>query len=145
MNDNYHLGQPKQLTTYQKYFKSSWKQLSERTLSGKEYHTNVEEWTCTCGQQKYNCHHLCKHLVQAVNPPEKCFWREVVLRRVLPIYWHPALVVNGSTEETTYIEPDGSISDGDDHVWSGDSNILKGGGGWRTTFNNAEMDKVLGK
>ncbi|KAF8224694.1 hypothetical protein L208DRAFT_1225273, partial [Tricholoma matsutake] len=77
------------------------------------------------GQQKYNCHHLCKHLVQAVDPPEKCFWCEVVCRRVLPIYWHPALVVKGSTEETTYIEPDGSISDGDDHVWSGDSNILK--------------------
>jgi len=62
MNDSYRLGRPKQLTTYQKYFKSSWKKLSERTLSGKEYHTNVEEWTCTCGQQKYNCHHLCKHL-----------------------------------------------------------------------------------
>jgi hypothetical protein len=46
------------------------------------------------------------------------------------MYRHPALVVKGSTEGTTYIEPDGSISDGDDHVWSGDYNILKGGSRW---------------
>ena len=146
MNDSYRLGRPKQLTTYQKYFKSSWKKLSECTLSGKNYHTNVEEWTCTCGQQKYNCHHLCKHLVQAIKPPEKRFWREVVRRRALPIYQHPALVAKGSPDGIAYIEPDGSISDGDDHVWSGDHNILKGGGGWRKTFNDADtMDKVLGK
>ena len=145
MNDNYHLGRPKQLTTYQKYFKSSWKKLSECKLSGKEYHTNVEEWTCTCGQQKYNCHHICKHLVQSVNPPEKCFWHEVIRRRALPIYQHPALVAKGSTNGRAYIEPDGSISDGDDHIWSGDHNILKGGGGWQKTFDEAEMVKVLGK
>jgi hypothetical protein len=147
MNDNYRLGRPKQLTTYQKYFKSSWKKLSERTLSDKEYHINVEEWTCTCGQQKYNCHHICKHLVQFVNPPEKRFWCEVVRRRALPIYRHPALVAKGSTDGTSlaYIEPDGSISDGDDHIWSGDHDILKGGGGWWKTFNAVEMNKVLGK
>ena len=147
MNDNYCLGRPKQLTTYQKYFKSSWKKLSERTLSDKEYNVNIEEWTCTCGQQKYNCHHICKHLVQSVNPPEKCFWREVVCRRVLPIYRHPALVAKGLINETSpaYIEPDGTISDGDDHIWSGDCNILKGGGGWQKTFDAVEMNKVLGK
>ena len=43
MNDSYRLGCPKQLTTYQKYFKSSWKKLSECTLSDKEYNVNVEE------------------------------------------------------------------------------------------------------
>jgi MULE transposase domain len=145
MNDSYRLGRSKQLTTYQKYFKSSWKKLSERTISDKEYHINVEEWTCTCGQQKYNCHHICKHLVQAVNPPEKRFWREVVRRRTLPIYQHPALTAKGLPERVAYVEPDGSISDGDDHIWSGDHNILKGGGGWRKTFNNSEIDKVLGK
>jgi hypothetical protein len=65
----------------------------------------------------------------------------------LPIYRHPALVAKGLINETSpaYIEPDGSISDGDDHIWSGDCNILKGGSGWRKTFDAVEMNKVLGK
>jgi len=33
-----------------------------------KYETSVSNWTCTCGQQKYDRHHLCKHLVQAVAP-----------------------------------------------------------------------------
>ena len=54
---------------------------------------------------------------------------------------------SGSTDGTSlaYIEPDGSISDGDDHIWSGDHNILKGGGGWQKTFDGVEINKILGK
>ena len=75
----------------------------------------------------------------------RSFWREVIRRRALPIYQHPALVAKGSTNGRAYIEPDGSISDGDDHIWSGDHNILKGGGEWQKTFNEAEMAKVSGE
>lgn len=147
LNDNHRLGRPKQFTTYQKYFKSSWKELQKRKVSGKEYDTNIAEWNCTCGRQKYDRHHLCKHLVQAVESPPKRFWREVVRRRVQPIYRHPALVAIGDTasESGAYIEPDGSITDGDDHIWSGDRDVLKGGGGWRQAFTDAEVERVLGK
>ncbi|KAF8959415.1 hypothetical protein BDZ97DRAFT_1637568, partial [Flammula alnicola] len=87
------------------------------------------------GRQKYDCHHLCKHLVQAVPAPPIRFWREVHRRRVLPLYEHPALVQkidnNGSNGGTSlaaefgeYVEPSGDITDGDDRVWSGDRKIL---------------------
>lgn len=93
------------------------------------YETNVKDWTCTCGQQKYDCHHLCKHLVQAVAPPPLRFWREVRQRQVVPLYRHPNLVASGENEGG-YIEPDGVITDGDDGEWSGDKSVLEGGGGW---------------
>jgi hypothetical protein len=53
---------------------------------------------------------------------------EVVRRRTLPLYRHPALVIPGSQ----WIEPaDGLITDGDDHVFRTRTDVLAGGGGWR--------------
>ena len=75
---------------------------------------DINTWTCNCGQQKYHCHHLCKHLVQAVGLVDKRFFRTIVRRRVVPIYQHPLLVLKGSTPGE-YIEPDGAITDGDDN------------------------------
>jgi hypothetical protein len=69
LNDSYRLGQPKQLTTYQKYFKSSWKKLLESKISDKDYGTNIGDWTCKCGRQKYDRHHLCKNIVHAIGLP----------------------------------------------------------------------------
>ena len=51
LNDSHRLGQPKQLTTYQKYLKASWRKLLEGQVSGKIYETNIEDWTCSCGCQ----------------------------------------------------------------------------------------------
>ena len=52
-------------------------------------------------------------------------------RRVVPIYQHPLLVLEGSTH-VDYVEPDGVISDGDDNKWSSDKKLLKGSdGGWK--------------
>jgi hypothetical protein len=73
LEDSYRLGRSKQLTTYQKYFKVAWKKLEQAQVSNWQYNTNVVNWTCTCGRQKYDRHHLCKHLVQAVDPPPACF------------------------------------------------------------------------
>jgi len=55
-----------------------------------------------CGRQKYDRHHLCKHLVQAVEPLHPRFWREVIRRRVKP-------AITLSRDPST-------ISDGDDHI-----------------------------
>lgn len=138
LDDCYRMGRSKQLTTYQKYFKSSWKNLQKREISGKPYITKVNEWTCTCGRQKFDTHHLCKHLVQAVPDPPIYFWRQVIRRRILPIYRHPALIPKASDNacitNVGELEADGgNITDGDDHIWCGDKRTLEGGGGWRDT------------
>ncbi|KAM6491724.1 hypothetical protein JOM56_012764, partial [Amanita muscaria] len=86
------------LTTYQKYFKSAWKILAKAQISGKAYETNITRWTCTCGRQKYDRHHLCKHLVQTVPKPAANFWREVVRRRTLLLYQHPAIMAKNSPD-----------------------------------------------
>ncbi|TFK31300.1 hypothetical protein BDQ12DRAFT_701612 [Crucibulum laeve] len=128
MLDNiYRLGCSKPLTTYQRAFKMSWRKLLLATLalSGKVYETNINKWTCNCGCQMYHCHHLCKHLVQAVGDPGVDFWGSVIHCQVVPIYRHPALVPKGEAIGA-YIEPNnGSVTDGDDHKWSGDCSILQ--------------------
>jgi hypothetical protein len=103
-------GRAKALTPWQKEFKKSWKTLSSRPLGSRDYQTDISRRTCTCRQPKYNAFLLCKHLVQAVHPPEPAFFH-VVRRRVIPFYHHPLLKPkDGSTVDS--IE-DGSISDGD--------------------------------
>jgi len=87
----------------QKYFKSAWKKLEQAQVSTRQYVTNVADWTCTCGRQKYDRHHLCKHLVQAVKPLPAHFWREVIRRRVKP--------ASALSRDLS-----GTISDGDDHI-----------------------------
>ncbi|KAF9556594.1 hypothetical protein CPC08DRAFT_641377, partial [Agrocybe pediades] len=93
---------------------------------------------CNCGRQKYDRHHICKHLVQAVGNPSISFWQEIYRRRTAPLYRHPelvkanedsedevAFVLNaGRKKKLLYNAPDGSISDGDDHVWVGDREII---------------------
>ena len=117
LEDHYRLGRSKQLTTYQRYFKTAWKKLEKVQVSNRQYVTNVADWTCTCGRQKYDRHHLCKHLVQAVEPPRAHFWREVIRRRVKPIYQHPSLVAKGDNSPAITLSQDpGTISDGDDHI-----------------------------
>ncbi|KAF8223322.1 hypothetical protein L208DRAFT_1186819, partial [Tricholoma matsutake] len=74
--------------------------------------------------QKYDRHHLCKHLVQSVGLPSRRFWREVIRRRVLPIYRHPDLT-RDSSNDLPGDSPDGGITDGDDHIWTGDVDMLR--------------------
>ncbi|KAH6896329.1 hypothetical protein BKA70DRAFT_1316922 [Coprinopsis sp. MPI-PUGE-AT-0042] len=102
-------GTSKSPTTFQKYFKVSWKKLEQRTVNTNSYSVDVEMWKCNCGQQKYNPYHLCKHLVKAVGPiPMRSkFWQEIRRRRRMPLYVHP-LIQKTSTQKR------GSITDGDD-------------------------------
>ncbi|KAI0291347.1 hypothetical protein B0F90DRAFT_1649621, partial [Multifurca ochricompacta] len=82
--------------------------------------------------QKYHSQHLCKHLVQSVQPPPMHFWCQVVCHHILPLYCHPALVSNINGMEIEHVDtptehPDldeGSITDGDDHVWMGNPDML---------------------
>ncbi|KAF7779001.1 hypothetical protein Agabi119p4_3346 [Agaricus bisporus var. burnettii] len=133
LEPHHRLGRVNKLTTHQEYFKRAWKKLESATTSGATYKTDVANWTCNCGRQMYDPHHLCKHLVQAVMqvPPE--FFCEIVRRRKAPIYRHPALVsriaptsvdVHGSRGE------DGSVTDGDEVDRIVKHDVLCGGGGW---------------
>lgn len=118
-------------------------------MSDKVYDTRVDEWTCNCGRQKYDRHHLCKHLVQAVGTPPIPFWSQIYRRRALPIYRHPDLVsisdAQSGTKRRTHIEIDGNITDGDDHIWTGSREVLEGEGGWKTQLSKANISLVLGK
>ena len=148
LNDSHRLGRSKPLTAYQRRFKVSWKKMQTTATSGKVYKTDVATWTCNCGRQKYQCNHLCKHLVQAVASPTQSFWRNVIRRRVLPIYRHPALVNKATTDqEINYIEPDseseGAVTNGDDHKWSGNPSILEDGGGWEALAVTTSTSKRL--
>ncbi|KAG6805593.1 hypothetical protein H0H92_014795, partial [Tricholoma furcatifolium] len=57
--------------------------------------------------------------------------REIIRRRVLPIYQHPALLPKDAETSSFDYATSGSITDGDDHEWTGDRDVLSGGGGWR--------------
>lgn len=144
LNDTYRLGRSKPLSTYQRAFKKSWLTLMKKRISNNPYMIDVSTWTCNCGHQKYHCHHLCKHLVQAVGLPDTRFFRTVVRRRVVPIYQHPLLVLEGS-EPGEYVEPDGAITDGDDNVWSGDKKLLNGrDGGWKKMVEGPKSVEMVG-
>ncbi|KAF8171142.1 hypothetical protein BJ912DRAFT_1025204 [Pholiota molesta] len=135
LQDTFRLGRSKQLSTFQRYFKKNWEKHAEKELGTTKYITNVSAWTCTCGRQKYDCHHLCKHLVQSVPPPPTKFWGEIRRRRVRPLYQHPALQARNpgpENEQSNELEMAGTITDGDDYEISpGNKSILRGGGGWR--------------
>jgi hypothetical protein len=134
LDDGFRLGRSKPLTPFQKQFKAAWLALAKLPLSDDadtKYITSLATWTCTCKALKFHSSHLCKHLVQAVGPPPPHFWGQIVRRRTIPLYRHPVLVHNDDGVGQ-YIEPtDGSITDGDDHGWSGNRAVLEGGGGWR--------------
>ncbi|KAJ7575436.1 hypothetical protein C8J56DRAFT_1063322 [Mycena floridula] len=132
------------LTNFQKSFKSHWAKLQKMGLSGKVYITSVKDWTCTCGRQKFDRYHLCKHLVQSVPDLSLSFWTQVIRRRVLPLYRHVELVDKSVATETVAQElgeaEDGSITDGDDPGWIVGNESLTGGA-WR----HIGSQKVLGK
>ena len=113
LNEDYRKGRSKALTPYQVFFKASWKELKDKECSGRVYSTDIKQWVCNCGQQKYNCHHICKHLVQTVPTPPSDFWTSIVRRRTLPLYRHSLL---SNTQDVD--DFDGSITDGDDDVIS---------------------------
>ncbi len=112
--DDYRPGRSRELSPFQKAFKANWQKLQQAKIDNiGKYMVNVEDWTCTCGQQKYNTFVLCKHLVQSVEDPPPRFFQEVVRRRVIPFYRHPLLVVSATKQSFPDIE-DGCITDGDD-------------------------------
>ena len=74
----------------------------------------------------------------------------VYRRRTTPLYRHHELDESCQTTGTkrkhsAYIDIDGSISDGDDHVWLGNLMILEGGGGWKSILSAENMETALGK
>ncbi|KAF8231089.1 hypothetical protein L208DRAFT_1219920, partial [Tricholoma matsutake] len=77
------------------------------------------------GHQKYDQHHLCKHLVKEVAPLSKQFWHEVIQHWTIPIYQHPELRGMDNSQSVEEVASDGGITDGDDHIWSGNKDVLK--------------------
>ncbi|KAF5361263.1 hypothetical protein D9758_010272 [Tetrapyrgos nigripes] len=113
------------LTPFQKSFKSDWIKLSKQSITSSEkYITSIDTWICNCGQQKYNSHALCKHLVQAVKRPSGRFFTQIIRRRIIPIYEHPELVPIGNPPGIFKDVTDGSSTDGDDQDWIGDTSQL---------------------
>ncbi|KAI5884958.1 uncharacterized protein SCHCODRAFT_02673958 [Schizophyllum commune H4-8] len=106
MLDTFCMGRSKTLTSMQKYFKSGWQKLAMAAISTKTYKTNVLTWTCNCRWQKYHSHHLCKHLVQAVQAPPTTFWQEV------QGHWHNTFAVCPALTCAAEIRPNGdSVGD----------------------------------
>ncbi|KAJ6458878.1 hypothetical protein C8R47DRAFT_1244886 [Mycena vitilis] len=111
-DEDYRPGRPKPLTPFQKAFKARWKVLAARPLGTRQYKIDLVRWLCWCGSQKYDAYCLCKHLVQAVEPPDPVFFREVIRRRVVPLCRHRLLKPKDGFE-LEFGEVDGSVSDGD--------------------------------
>ncbi|KAJ7191824.1 hypothetical protein B0H12DRAFT_1004452, partial [Mycena haematopus] len=136
------LGRARAPTTLQASFKKSWNILAKRKIRRTDYAVDIERWTCSCGHQKYNAHHLCKHLVQAVPPPSVNFWVEINRRRTMPLYRHPELHSKDEPRGEFDEFEDGCVTDGDDQVWTGDKSMLSGGL-WRKLAEDAGT--ILGK
>ena len=53
---------------------------------------------------------------------------------------------NSQSVNLEEVASDGGITDRDDHIWSGNKDVLKGGGGWRyLTTETSQFSSVLGK
>jgi len=74
---------------------------------------------------------------------------EIYHHWILPISWHPELIPEAQhtsqTRENFDDLDDGSITEGDDHIWQGGKALLMGSGNWQDWFSTALMEKVLGK
>ncbi|KAI0324630.1 hypothetical protein GY45DRAFT_1262496, partial [Cubamyces sp. BRFM 1775] len=81
-------GRAKSLSHTQTALKRAWKRLLKSPING-EYSTDVAQWTCDCGAQKYHAHLLCKHLVQAVGKLPESWWPTAVRYHILPFYTVP--------------------------------------------------------
>lgn len=124
LEDDFRSGWSKPLTNYQRYFKGAWRKLATATITGRVYATNIATWQCNCGAQRFSPHLLCKHLVQAVPPPTPEFFMHIHRRRTLPFYQHPQIHAAGEPERPWISADDGSVTDGDDHLWNGHSAAL---------------------
>jgi hypothetical protein len=95
LEDTHRLGRSNKLTSYQVRFKTAWKKLAQLPVSGLGYNIDLAMFMCNCGQQKYEAHHFCKHLIQAVSEPDIQFWCHVVHHCKAPLYCHPHLLPSG--------------------------------------------------
>jgi hypothetical protein len=79
---------PLDLTSEQKSLKKAWLRLQSKPING-TYITDMAQWTCGCGAQKYNTHLLCKHLVQSVPIPPDEWWPHALRSHIAPFYHVP--------------------------------------------------------
>ncbi|KAI0084744.1 hypothetical protein BDY19DRAFT_1025393, partial [Irpex rosettiformis] len=69
-------GRPQGLSNMQEAFKKAWQCLRTVPIKG-QYVTDIEQWKCDCGAQKYHAYLLCKHLVQTVGDIPVSWWTRV--------------------------------------------------------------------
>lgn len=80
----------------QHVLKRAWEHLQKLPLCS-EYTTDVSQWTCDCGSQKYHANLLCKHLMQAVGPHPAKWWSTAIRFHIHPFYTVP---INGKIVPT---------------------------------------------
>ncbi|THH21536.1 hypothetical protein EW146_g8 [Bondarzewia mesenterica] len=138
LEDDYRVGHSRKLSTYQKYVKRACEKLLKVPCSGREYKMSITAWTCNCSAQKFNTHHLCKHLVHACAPPPMHFWYQFIHRRATPIYRYPDLGANDPNsghlhpvDSAEFVQANSSTTDGHDHVAVG-NDIFNGAGSQHT-------------
>ncbi|KAH9895893.1 hypothetical protein C8Q73DRAFT_758343 [Cubamyces lactineus] len=95
------------LSYAQQQLKKAWDRLLKVPLRG-SYTTDIANWTCDCGSQKYHSHLLCKHLVQKAGRPPASWWPTAVRYHIAPFYTVP---INGSVAQ-----PPESVRS---HAWTG--------------------------
>lgn len=114
LNSEYWAGHAKTLTTYQRYFKTSWKKLLKAMTSNKKYETHMGDWICGRNTTSTISASTWSRPL-ALHP--LIFWSEVYRRHVLLIYQHLELIEklkdessennNAKWKQITYLEPDG--------------------------------------
>ncbi|KAI0824106.1 hypothetical protein BC628DRAFT_1379831 [Trametes gibbosa] len=87
------------LSHTQESFKRAWERLEKAPIRG-EYSTDIRQWTCDCGSQKYHTHLLCKHLVQAAGHPHADWWPTVTRYHIPPFYTVPVDGITPAAPET---------------------------------------------
>ncbi|KAJ7581306.1 hypothetical protein C8J56DRAFT_895759 [Mycena floridula] len=80
--------------------------------------------------------------MSSMSPELLRFWQQITRRRVLPLYRHLNLHSKGdAAPHQGYVEAeDGSITEGDDYVWSGNRELMTDGA-WR----HIGSEKLRGK
>jgi hypothetical protein len=107
--DNPRKGRAASLTGEQAPIKKAWLLLRTREIKG-QYNTNVYQWTCSCGAQKYHSYLLCKHLVQLLPRPAPDWWTSVVRFHTPPFYDIRQLLPPGDQAQVPVPEELGNYS-----------------------------------
>ncbi|KAF8528353.1 hypothetical protein BU17DRAFT_80641 [Hysterangium stoloniferum] len=108
-------GRHRQLPSWRKYFKSTWKKLLKAPITlplNDAYRPDVKKWVCTCPALIVNRFLLCKHLVQAVQPVPPLSFLEVKHQWTAPVWKHHSLKPHNEDIGSVIAQIEGPEDDG---------------------------------